>query len=148
MSRTGRHGYIRGVATSAKSFSYSVSLDDEGGARSDEGGAVLEHDEAWSPEHLVLVGLARCTFTSLRYHAERLEVVVGGTAEASGTVTQRETDGRYAFIRIKVDLDVTLEPTPANVRELLSKAERDCFVGASLTAKPRYRWTVNGQEVA
>ena len=28
--------------------------------------------------------------------------------------------------------------------ELLAKAERDCFVGASLTAKPSYRWTVNG----
>ena len=63
-------------------------------------------------------------------------------------MTQRPTDGRYAFVRVKVELDVTLEPTPANVRELLSKAERDCFVGASLTAKPRYRWTVNGEEVA
>ena len=51
-------------------------------------------------------------------------------------------------MRVKVDLDVTLDPPPGNVRELLSKAERDCFVGASLTARPRYRWTVNGEEVA
>ena len=51
-------------------------------------------------------------------------------------------------MRVKVELDVTLEPTPGNVRELLSKAERDCFVGASLTARPRYRWTVNGEDVA
>jgi hypothetical protein len=63
-------------------------------------------------------------------------------------VTQRDTDGRYAFVRVRVELDVTLEPRPANVRELLSKAERDCFVGASLTAKPRYRWTVDGEEIA
>jgi uncharacterized OsmC-like protein len=125
------------VATTAKSFSYAVSLDDEGGARSDDGGPVLEHDEAWSPEHLVLTGLARCTLTSLRYHAKRIDVSVGGSAEATGTVTQRETDGRYAFVRIKVELDVTLDPAPANVRDLLSKAERDCFVGSSLTAKPR-----------
>jgi organic hydroperoxide reductase OsmC/OhrA len=135
------------VATTAKSFSYAVSLDDEGDARSDDGGPVLEHDEAWSPEHLVLTGLARCTLTSLRYHAKRIDVTVGGSAAATGTVTQRETDGRYAFVRIKVELDVTLDPAPADVRELLSKAERDCFVGSSLTAKPRYRWTVNGQEV-
>ena len=60
----------------------------------------------------------------------------------------RDTDGRYAFVRIKVELDVTLDPTPSSVRELVSKAERDCFVGASLTAKPRYRWTVNGEELA
>ena len=148
MWRTGRHGYIRGVAVSAKTFSYGVRLDAEGDARSDEGGPVHEDHEAWSPEHLVLTGLARCTLTSLRYHARRLDVSVGGSGEAHGTVTQRETDGRYAFVRIKVDLDVTLDPTPPNVRELLSKAERDCFVGSSLTAKPRYRWTVNGQEVA
>jgi uncharacterized OsmC-like protein len=136
------------VATTAKTFSYAVSLDDEGDARSDDGGSVLPHDDAWSPEHLVLAGLARCTLTSLRHHARRVDVAADGRAEASGTVTQRETDGRYAFVRIKVDLDVTLEPAPQNVRELLSKAERDCFVGASLTAKPRYRWTVNGEEVA
>lgn len=136
------------MGTTAKTFSYAVSLDADGDARSDDGGGVLEEDEAWSPEHLVLTGLARCTLTSLRYHARRIDVAVSGSAEAAGTVTQRETDGRYAFVRVKVALDVTLEPAPENVRELLSKAERDCFVGASLTAKPRYHWTVNGREVA
>ena len=148
MCRTGRHGYIRGVSTAAKSFSYGVALDAQGAARSDEGGPALAEDDAWSPEHLVLAGLARCTLTSLRFHARRLDVAASGSAEAAGTVTQRDTDGRYAFVRIKVDLDVVLEPAPANVRELLAKAERDCFVGASLTAKPRYRWIVNGEEIA
>ena len=60
----------------------------------------------------------------------------------------RDTDGRYAFVRIEVEIDVTLEPEPPAVRELLAKAERDCFVGASLTAKPDYRWTVNGEALA
>ena len=32
--------------------------------------------------------------------------------------------------------------------ELLAKAERDCFVGASLTTAPTYHWTVNGEEIA
>lgn len=136
------------MATQAKTFSYAVSLDREGGVSSGEGGSTLAEEEAWTPEHLVLAGLARCTLTSLDYHARRVEVASGGSAAASGEVTQRTTDGRYAFVRIKVDLDVTLEPAPANVRELLSKAERDCFVGASLTAKPRYRWTVNGEEIS
>jgi uncharacterized OsmC-like protein len=135
------------VAATAKTFSYAVSLDDQGDARSDDGGSVLADEEAWSPEHLVLAGLTRCTLTSLQYHARRDGVVADGSAEAAGTVTQRETDGRYAFVRISVALDVKLEPMPQNVRELLSRAERDCFVGASLTAKPRYRWTVNGEEV-
>jgi uncharacterized OsmC-like protein len=136
------------VGPSAKTFSYAVALDAEGDARSDDGGAVLADDEAWSPEHLVLTGLARCTLTSLRYHARRIGVVAGGRAEARGTVTQRDTDGRYAFVRVHVDLDVEIEPAPQNVRELLAKAERDCFVGATLTARPRYRWTVNGEEIS
>ena len=136
------------MSAQAKTFSYGISLDAEGAARSDEGGAVLAAEEAWTPEHLVLAGLGRCTLKSLEYHAQRDGISSGGTVAASGEVTQRDTDGRYAFVRIKVELDVTLDPAPANVRELLSKAERDCFVGASLTAKPRYRWTVNGEEIA
>ena len=136
------------MATQAKTFSYAVSLDPAGAATSNEGGSPLPSEEAWSPEHLVLAGLARCTLTSLDYHARRIGIESGGSGSASGEVTQRTTDGRYAFVRVRVDLDVTLEPAPPNIRELLSKAERDCFVGASLTAKPRYRWTVNGEDVA
>jgi organic hydroperoxide reductase OsmC/OhrA len=132
----------------ARTFSYAVSLDGDWAARSDRGGSAIPDEDAWTPEHLVLAALARCTLTSLRYHARRQGVTVGGRADASGEVTQREKDGRYAFVRLKVALDVTLEPTPQTVRELVSKAERDCFVGNSLTSRPRYRWTVNGQELA
>jgi organic hydroperoxide reductase OsmC/OhrA len=135
------------VATGAKAFSYAVAVDRDGTARSEEGGSPLPEEEAWSPEHLVLAGLARCILTSLRYHARRDEIEVSGGADARGEVTQRDNDGRYAFVRIKVDADVTLDPKPQAVRELVAKAERDCFVGASLTAKPRYRWTVNGEEL-
>ena len=130
-----------------KTFSYAVSVSRDGAATSEKGGAPIPADDAWSPEHLVLAGLARCTLTSLRYHAKRDGISVSGAADAAGEVAPRDTDGRFAFVRIKVALDVTLEPTPSSVRELVSKAERDCFVGASLTAKPRYRWTVNGEEL-
>jgi hypothetical protein len=46
-----------------------------------------------------------------------------------------------------VRADVTISPAPPDLRELLAKAERDCFVGASLTVAPLYAWTVNGEEV-
>jgi uncharacterized OsmC-like protein len=136
------------VATREKSFSYAVSVDREGAATSERGGSPIPAEEAWAPEHLLLAGLARCTLTSLRYHGRRIGVEAAGSAAARGEVAQRDTDGRHAFVRIKVELDVALDPTPGNVRELISKAERDCFVGASLTAKPRYRWTVNGEELS
>lgn len=136
------------MATPEKTFSYAVSIDRDWTASSDKGGTPIPHEDAWSPEHLVLAGLGRCTLTSLRYHARRVGVDLAGSAAARGEVAQRDTDGRFAFVRIKVELDVALEPAPQNVRELISKAERDCFVGASLTAKPRYRWTVNGEELS
>ena len=132
----------------ARSFSYAVSVGRDGAATSERGGSPIPAEEAWTPEHLLLAGLARCTLTSLRFHAHRDGIEVAGGADASGEVAVRDTDGRYAFVRIKVDVDVTLEPKPPSFRELLAKAERDCFVGASLTAKPRYRWTVNGEAIA
>jgi uncharacterized OsmC-like protein len=135
------------VATGARTFKFAISVDRDWAARSERGGSPIPAEEAWTPEHLVLAGLARCTLKSLRHHAQRDGISVTGGADASGDVTQRDTDGRYAFVRIRVDVDVTLDPTPPSVRELVSKAERDCFVGASLTAKPRYRWTVNGEEL-
>jgi hypothetical protein len=57
-------------------------------------------------------------------------------------VTRREDDGRFAFVEIEARFDVHFEPSPADQAALLAKAERDCFVGASLTAPPRYVWTV------
>lgn len=135
----------------ARSFDYAVSLDEEWTATSDRGGTVLPHDAAaWTPEHLLLTALARCSLTSLGYHARRAELAVTSSAEARGTVTRRESDGRFGFVTVEVDATVALDPPPDHeaVRALLAKAERDCFVGASLTVTPTYHWTVNGEEIA
>ena len=113
------------MASRARSFSYAVSVGRDGAATSEQGGSPIPADDAWAPEHLVLAGLARCTLTSLRYHADRDGIAVTGGADAKGEVAPRDTDGRYAFIRIKVELDVTLEPPPSSARELVAKAERD-----------------------
>jgi organic hydroperoxide reductase OsmC/OhrA len=106
-------------------------------------------DPDWTPEHLVLAGLARCTLTSLDFHAKRRSISVSGSADASGVVTKRDDDGRYAFVEIACALDVQLEPAPPRdqIVELVELAERDCFIGASLTAKPHYEWRVNGEAV-
>ena len=125
-----------------KRFDYAVSLDREGRVAAE--GATVEVPDEWVPEHLVLAGLARCTLTSLRYHALRYGIVVEAEATASGTITRRDEDGRYAFVEIECRFDIALEPKPgeAEVAELLAKAERDCFVGASLRPAPSYVWNV------
>jgi len=57
-------------------------------------------------------------------------------------VTKRKGDGRYAFVEIGCAIDAELSPRTNEVDDLLLKAERDCFVGASLTVEPRYDWRV------
>jgi len=134
------------MSAGAKSFDYAIAVDEAWDARSERGGAVLAgaDEEQWAPEHLVLAGLARCSLTSLRYHCRRAGVELSSKASARGTVTRREEDGRFAFVEIVVEADVAFEPKPddATVSDLLMKGERDCFVGASLTAKPTYDWRV------
>lgn len=136
----------------ARVFEFGVSLDESWAAKSDRGGSALPNEPAaWTPEHLVLAALARCSLTSLAYHARRAELEVTSQAAVQGTVTARPEDGRFAFVEITVEAQVTLDPEALDadgVRDLVAKAERDCFVGASLTAKPQYRWTVNGEEIS
>jgi uncharacterized OsmC-like protein len=141
---------MRVVAVRAKELRYAVDLT-AGGELTDENGVALDVPAEWSPEHLLLAGLIRCSLKSLRYHAERKAVDVGSTSATSRTlVTKRETDDRYALVETELELAVSLdpEPEPDALAELLELAERDCFVGSSLTAKPSYRWVVNGRAVA
>ena len=130
----------------ARTFEYAVGLEGDGTLLADT--EPLRPGEAWTPEHLVLAGLMRCTLESLRHHAQSASVAVGGGAVAAGVVTKRD-DGRYGFVEIDVGLDVTLDPPPAGeaLADLLALAERDCFVGASLRPAPRYEWRVNGEVV-
>ena len=134
------------MSTRTKSFDYAVSVDETWDARSDRGGGVLAGAEeaSWTPEHLLLAALVRCSLSSLRHHCVRARIVLTSSASAHGVVTRREDDGRYAFVLISVEANVSFDPKPdgATVAELLAKAERDCFVGASLLPSPIYTWRV------
>ena len=133
-------------ARPTRTFQYSVAQD-RASRISADGNDELDLGADWKPEHLVLAGLVRCTLESLRFHASRGGIDFVASASASGTVRRRDDDERYAFVEISVDFELDLEPQPDDVAELLAMAERDCFVGASLTAKPRYSWRVNGAPV-
>jgi organic hydroperoxide reductase OsmC/OhrA len=128
-------------------FEYAITFD-RAGRPAAEGSPPVELGPEWTPEHLVLAGLARCTVTSLRYHARKLGADVAAEGSAYGMVTRREDDGRFAFVEVECTIDAEIEPQPEDVGELLARAERDCFVGASLTVTPRYVWTVNGASAA
>jgi uncharacterized OsmC-like protein len=125
-----------------KLFEHAVSILADG--RFSAGGETIEVPETWTPEHSVLAGLLDCSLTSLRYHALRFGIAVAAEGSANGVITKRPADGRYGFVDIQVRFDISLDPKPgdAQVAELLARAERDCFVGASLTPAPSYTWNV------
>ncbi len=102
------------MSARARVFEYDVAVDREWTARSSRGGTPLpQEEEAWTPEHLVLAGLARCTLTSFRYHARRAGLEPVSEAEAHGVVTRRDEDGRFAFVEIDVAVDGGRSAMPA-----------------------------------
>jgi organic hydroperoxide reductase OsmC/OhrA len=126
-----------------KELRYAVDLEQGGGLRVEDG-TPLEVDPAWSPEHLLLAGLVRCSLKSLTYHARRAGMeVTHARGSARTMITRRETNERYAMVECDVELEVRLspEPGPEQLTQLHAKAERDCFVSASLAVKPTYTWT-------
>ena len=129
----------------AKEFRYAIDLA-EGGVVRTEDGTPLGGGPEWTPEHLLLAGLLRCSVHSLGHHARRAGIeVTRATGSANTLFTRRESDGRFAIAEVDVVLRVGLRPQPGEdeLAALLAKAERDCFVGASLTVKPSYSWTVD-----
>jgi uncharacterized OsmC-like protein len=128
----------------ARVFEYAVSSDPAGGFAL-AGGETLVPGPVWTPEDLVLAGLVQCSLASLAYHAKARKVEAHATASATGTVTRRE-DGRYAFVAISLRIDARIVPPLAGdeLAGLLERAERDCFVGASLSVKPAYTWLIDG----
>src|SRR6266571_593432 len=109
----------------AKVLDFAIELDSRGRV-SAEAGPPQALPADFAPEHLALAALVRCTLASLDYHARRTGLtVVGSSAAASGRVTKRESDGRYAFVEIECRLDIELEPAaePEVVKAVLVKAE-------------------------
>jgi organic hydroperoxide reductase OsmC/OhrA len=130
------------VAVKAKELRFAVDLRDD--LRTEDGTA-LGADPAWTAEHLLLAALLRCSVTSLGYHARRAGTDVDDAhGSARCLVTKREGDGRYAVVELDVEIEARLRTQlgEAEVQELVEKAERDCFIGASLAVKPRYTWSV------
>ena len=130
------------MTTKAKVLEYAVEVD-HGGRFTIPGGGQLVPPEGWSADHLLLAALVRCSIDSFAYHARRAGHEVEASGEAQGYITKHDEEGRYRFIEIDIRIDVQLTPRTNEPDDLIAKAERDCFVGASLTVKPRYTWNVS-----
>ncbi len=126
----------------ARTFEYAVEVD-AGGRMTIPGGGQLVPPEGWSADHLLLAALVRCSIDSLGYHARRAGHATSASGSAHGTITKTGDDDRYRFVEISVAIDAQLEPRSTDVEPLVAKAERDCFVGASLVVKPEYEWRVS-----
>jgi organic hydroperoxide reductase OsmC/OhrA len=138
------------VAVKAKELRFAIDLAPNG-ELTEDGGIPLELPAEWKPEHLLLAALVRCSLKSFHFHAARKDTKVR-SASGSGRalVTKRETDDRYAVVESELELAVEIDPdaSGAALAELLSLAERDCFIGSSLTVAPSYHWIVNGRAIS
>jgi organic hydroperoxide reductase OsmC/OhrA len=130
------------MAVVAKTFEYAVEVDGAG-RMTIPGGGQFVPPEGWSADHLLLAALVRCSLDSFAYHARRAGHAVTANGSAQGTITKAGDDNRYRFVAIDVRIDAQLEPRTNEPDDLIAKAERDCFVGASLTVKPSYTWHVS-----
>ncbi|MGZ4291025.1 MAG: OsmC family protein [Gaiellaceae bacterium] len=130
------------MAATAKTFEYAVEVDGAG-RMTIPGGGQFVPPEGWSADHLLLAALVRCSIDSFEYHARRAGHDVRASGSAQGTITKSGGDDRYRFVTIVVRIDAQLEPRTTDAAALITKAERDCFVGASLTLKPEYEWHVS-----
>ena len=133
---------MRRMPVKAKELRFAVDLRDD---LRTEDGTPLGADVAWTAEHLLLAALLRCSATSLGYHARRAGTDVDDArGSARCLVTKRESDGRYAIVELDVEIEARLRTQlgPRELGELCAKAERDCFIGASLAVAPRYSWSV------
>jgi organic hydroperoxide reductase OsmC/OhrA len=130
------------MAVVAKTFEYAVELDGAG-RMTIPGGGQFVPPEGWSADHLLLAALVRCSIDSFAYHARRAGHDVTAAGSAHGTITKTGDDNRYRFVSVEVHIDVQLEPRTNETDDLIAKAERDCFVSASLTIKPQYTWRVS-----
>ena len=137
------------MPTQPRVLQFDIAVDRAGDARSALGGTPIPREAEWWAEHLVLAGLVRCTLASLDYSARRAGVRVVSSGSAHGVVTKRAEDGLHAFVEIETTLDVRVAPAldADGLRGLLARAEHGCFISNSLTAKPRHRWIVNGEEI-
>jgi len=142
---------------SSKQFSYEVDVSWAGGRSSTlttEGRTEiisgppadfpLGDASRWSPEQLFLASLASCTMISFLAHADHRGVDVRGySARIDGTVMRRVEDGRYAFVHVHQRPEVVVAPGQGDrARELIGKAERDCFISASTTAEIQNDWEI------
>jgi organic hydroperoxide reductase OsmC/OhrA len=151
------NGYIRPTMPASRTFTYDVALAWDGGRASTvtAGERPAIHvappedfpygdAAAWSPEHLFLGSLSSCTLLAFLAHAANGEIDVESyTAEVSGTITRRKSDGRYAFVEVVLSPRVVVGAGQAEAaRELTSKAERDSYISAGTTADIDVRWEI------
>ena len=93
------------MGMTSKRFEYTASLDAAGTLYAEDA-APLDTPEGWTPDHLMLAAVVRCSLGSLLYHARRTGLALEGSGRAHGVVTRRESDERFAFVAVEVDLDV------------------------------------------
>jgi peroxiredoxin-like protein len=99
----------------------------------------LEFDgpgDAWSPEQLLLAAVASCFLLTFRAVARHSHLdLVSVSIETEGVVDRVDARTRFTEIVLRPHVVVLAGTDTHRVRRALEKAEANCIVTASLTAR-------------
>lgn len=124
---------------SASGLPTGVVATDSGGLSTLEIAAPKEFDgpgDKWSPEELLVGCVANCFILTFRAVASASKLDwTELSCEASGTLELVERKAQFTEFSINASLKIGAEQDKENALQLLEKAERNCLITNSLTAK-------------
>ena len=132
-------------AVKAKELHFEVGLDAYGRAAASRTARRSRYRSGWTAEHLLLAALVRCSLESLRYVARRMGIEVSetsGAASAVGDAPRKRRPLRGRQRRGRTGGHARTEADHRRADRAARAAERGCFIGTSLAAKPSYRWNI------
>ena len=142
-----RHEDTR-MGVSAKRVRVRV-LSTDGGVLIAEGEGAIDPPEVWKADHLLSrrSRAAQCRACATTQNAPASTCSERGDGRASSR-SARTTDATPSSRSSRPTRSSSSRTRATSQRLNRLKAERDCFVGASLTVEPEYRWRVNGRAVS
>ena len=90
----------------------------------------------WSPEELLLSAVGSCIMTTFLHYAERKKVDFETyESETEGILERMDNQFMFSKIIVKPKISVASEDQIDKIKELLTAAEKNCFISNSIKSE-------------
>ena len=87
----------------------------------------------WSPEELLLSAVDSCIMTTFLHYAEKAKIdLVTYESEAEGILERIDNQFMFSDITVRPQISVRSGDEIDNVKELMERSEKNCFISNSL----------------